>query len=148
VSQGFAVSFHVAALAVACAARVFSDLAFGWSTTLTSEATRVHAIRRRWRRRGRACGRGGAEPRARAETQYFRGAAASRARRRGRPDWWRFLIACMACYGLAPRLTLLGIALARQRAALRDVFAALPGAADLRDRIGSRSVTTVSAAPT
>jgi hypothetical protein len=143
VSQLFAVSFYTAALAVAVLLVVFSDLAFGWSTTLTSEAAPVHALLVRL-----------AAPWARwlpdavpslalvEQTQYFRGTGGFTGAAPRSAAWWPFLLACMACYGLAPRLALLAFALLRQRAAMRRVFAALPGAADLRDRLDSRWIAT------
>ncbi len=142
-SQLFAVSFHAAALAIAAGLVVFSDLAFGWSTTLTSEAPTLH----------RAVGRLAA-PWSRwlpdavpslalvTETQYFRGAGGFTGAAPRSTAWWPFLLLCIACYGLAPRLALLAFAALRQRAQLRRVFAALPGAADLRDRLDSRWVAT------
>jgi hypothetical protein len=89
-SQLFAVSFHAAALAIAMLLVVFSDLAFGWSTTLTSESHRVHhivaALAAPWAR----IWPDAVPPFALVEqTQYFRGAADS-------PPgtalgaWWRF----------------------------------------------------------
>src|SRR5258706_9841260 len=51
----------------------------------------------------------------------------------------------MTGYGLAPRLALLAFAALREHAALRRVFAWLPGAADLRDRLDSRWVATAGA---
>ena len=142
-SQIFAVSFHAAALAIGVLLVVFSDLAFGWSTTLTSEAHRVYRVVT-WL----------AAPWARSlpdavppfalveQTQYFRGAGGFTGAAPRSAAWWPFLLACMACYGLAPRLALLALASWRQRAALRRVFAALPGVADLRDRLDSRWIAT------
>ena len=142
-SQIFAVSFHTAALAVAALLVVFSDLAFGWSTTLTSEAHRLHRITA-WL----------AVPWARwlpdavppyaliDQSQYFRGAGGFTGAAPRSAAWWPFLLACMACYGLAPRLALLAFASWRQRVAFGRVFAALPGAADLRDRLDSRWIAT------
>jgi len=142
-SQMFAVSFHAAALAVAALLVVFSDLAFGWSTTLTSEARRVHHILTwlatpwsRWLPEA-------VPPYALVEqTQYFRGAGGFTGAAPHSAAWWPFLLACMTCYGLAPRLALLAFASLRQRAALQRVFSGMPGAADLRDRLDSRWIAT------
>jgi hypothetical protein len=142
-SQLFAVSFHAAALAVALLLVVFSDLAFGWSTTLTSEAASLHritlALAAPWSR-----GWPDAVPSLALVqmSQYFRGEGGFTGPAPRSADWWRFLIACMACYGLAPRVAFLAFALVRQRAALRRVFAALPGAADLRDRLDTQWIAT------
>jgi hypothetical protein len=142
-SQIFAVSFHAAALAIAALLVVFSDLAFGWSTTLTSEAHRVHEIVV-WLAAPWAHWLPDAvPPYALVEkTQYYRGAGGFTGVAPHSAAWWPFLLACMACYGLAPRLAFLALASWRQRAELRRVFAALPGAADLRDRLDSREIAT------
>ncbi len=142
-SQGFAVSFHAAALVIAALLVVFSDLAFGWSTTLTSKAETLHRIAlwlavpwSRWLP--------DAVPSLALvdQTQYFRGAGGFTGAAPKSAAWWPFLLLCMACYGLAPRVALLAFASWRQRAALRRVFASMPGAADLRDRLDSRWVAT------
>jgi hypothetical protein len=142
-SQIFAVSFHAAALGVAALLVVFSDLAFGWSTTLTSEAHRLHRIViwlatpwAHWLPEA-------VPPFALVEqTQYFRGAGGFTGAAPRSAGWWPFLLACMAGYGLAPRLVLLGLASWRQRVALQRVFAVLPGAADLRERLDGRWIAT------
>jgi len=142
-SQLFAVSFHGAALAVAALLVVFSDLAFGWSTTLTSEAATLHrvvsALSAPWAR-----WLPDAVPSLALveETQYFRGMGGFAGAAPQSVAWWPFLIACMVCYGLVPRVLLLAFALLRQRAAMRRVFASLPGAADLRDRLDSQWIAT------
>jgi hypothetical protein len=137
------VSFHAAALAIAALLVVFSDLAFGWSTTLTSEAQRLYRIVgwlsapwARWLPDA-------VPPYALVEqTQYFRGAGGFTGAAPRSAAWWPFLLACMACYGLAPRLALLALASWRQRVAFRRVFDALPGAADLRERLDSHWIAT------
>jgi Protein of unknown function (DUF2868) len=145
-SQLFAVSFHAAALAIAVLLVVFSDLAFGWSTTLTSESHRVHhivaALAAPWAR----IWPDAVPPFALVEqTQYFRGAGGFTGPAPRSAAWWPFLLACMTCYGLAPRALFLAIASWRQRAALRSVFVGMPGAADLRDRLDSNEIATAGA---
>jgi Protein of unknown function (DUF2868) len=144
-SQLFAVSFYAAALAVAVLLVVFSDLAFGWSTTLTSEAGTLHravtVLAAPWSHwlPGAAPSRELVE-----QTQYFRGAGGFTGAAPQSTAWWPFLLLCMACYGLAPRVALLVFAALRQRAALRRVFASMPGAADLRDRLDSQWIATAA----
>lgn len=142
-SQVFAVSFYAAALAVAALLVVFSDLAFGWSTTLTSEADTLHrmvsTLAAPWARWAPD-----AVPTLELveRTQYFRGPGGFTGAAPDSRPWWRFLILCIACYGLLPRIALLAFAGVRQRAAMRRVFAALPGAADLRDRLDAQWIAT------
>jgi hypothetical protein len=150
-SQLFAVSFYGAALAAAALLVVATDLAFGWSTTWDAiDAHRLHGAAEllaspwsRWLP--------DAVPSAALieQTQYFRGAGGFAGNAPRSAAWWRFLLVCMACYGLAPRAALLAFAGWRQRAALRRAFAALPGAAELRDRLDSRWIATAddAAAP-
>ncbi len=144
-SQLFGVSFHGAALVTAAGLVVFSDLAFGWSTTLHLDAQGLA----RWAQR-LALPWSHALPDAIPsldlirQTQYFRGAGGFSGDAPRSAAWWRFLLLCMACYGLAPRLALLTFASWRQRAALRRVFTTLPGVADLRDRLESRWVATAA----
>jgi hypothetical protein len=144
-SQGFAVAFHVVALATAMGLVGFSDLAFGWSTTLEVDAERLHRV-----------ASGLALPWAQAlpdsvptrelieHTRYFRGAGGLTIDPLRSAAWWRFLLACMACYGLAPRCIVLALAMWRQRVALARVFGALPGVAELQDRLDSRWVATAA----
>jgi len=142
-SQIFAVSFHTAALVIAALLVVFSDLAFGWSTTLTSEAYRLHRITA-WLAMPWAHWLPDAAPPYTLveQTQYFRGEGGFTGPAPRSAAWWPFLVLCMACYGLAPRLALLALASWRQHVALQRVFAALPGAADLRERLDSRWIAT------
>jgi len=145
-SQLFAVSFHVAALVTAMALVGFSDLAFGWSTTLEVDGARLHGVSNAlssvW---ARAIPDAVPTRELIEQTRYFRGAAGTPVDPQQSAAWWRFLLACMACYGLAPRVLVLAFANWRQRVALARVFASLPGVAELRDRLDSRWVATVAA---
>ncbi len=142
-SQIFAVAFHFSALAAAGLLVTFSDLAFGWSTTLSIDARELHRavelIAAPWSR-----WLSDATPTFALiqETQYFRGAGGFTVDAPRSAAWWRFLLASMACYGLAPRVALLALASWRQRVALRRVFAAMPGVVDLRDRLDSPWIAT------
>ena len=120
-SQVAAVAFNVAALATAIALVTFTDLAFGWSTTLQTDPATVSRIVQR-DRVAVACDRAERRSYARAH----RAVAVFSARgRRGVPDdasralggWWPFTIFAIVTYGLLPRLALLAIANVRLRAA-------------------------------
>jgi hypothetical protein len=144
-SQLFAVAFHGAALATAIGLVTFSDLAFGWSTTLEVDAAGLHRISDAL-----------ATPWARVlpdavptrelieHTRYFRGEGGLTVEAMRSAAWWRFLLACMACYGLAPRVAVLGFAAWRQDVAWARVFGSLPGVDALRDRLDSRWVATAA----
>jgi hypothetical protein len=118
-SQSFGVGFNLGALALILAMVSFTDLAFSWSTTLQLDPTAIehltHALSLpfAW-----------AWPDARptpaliAATQLFRAAPHAVA-----PEvaggWWPFVTACLATYGLLPRLTLLAVAAWTWRLKLR-----------------------------
>jgi len=144
-SQGAAVAFSLGALATALALVVFSDLSFGWSTTLEIDASRVQRatdiLSAPWSHRIPA-----AVPTAEliARTRFFRIAAEPG------PDtspelfggWWPFVVMTIAVYGLAPRLLFLVFArLQLQRALVRACVEA-PGARRLLDRLDSPLVET------
>jgi hypothetical protein len=122
-TQAFGVAFNVGVLASVLRLVVFTDVAFGWSTTLVElDAPRFHALARAialpWR---------GVWPDAVptealvAATRYSRleGAYVAAGGRAVDPalvgGWWRFLVAALLVYGLLPRAALL--VLARLRAA-------------------------------
>jgi len=143
-SQIFAVAFHVAALATALVLVTFSDLAFGWSTTLQVNAGWLERVSEALARPWSPWLLHAVPDRALIEaTQYYRGGG-------GEVDgpasagWWRFTLLCMVCYGLAPRLVALGLAVWRQQRALGRAFAQLPGVAELRDRLEAFEVSTAA----
>jgi len=128
-AQIFGVSFNLAALTCCLARIVFTDVAFGWSTTLSVDATDLRKILKvlstpwSW-----------LAPKAvpTAEmvqvTQYshLEGKYLLRAvgeRSAGAPilgGWWRFLILSIATYGFLPRMIVLTLAEFRVRAILRE----------------------------
>lgn len=118
-AQAFGVAFNAGALLAFARLVVFSDIAFSWSTTLAGlDAARFHGLVALL-----AAPFGWAIPEAVPSlalveaTRYsgLEGAyLASGAGRAARPElvggWWSFLAAALACYGLLPRLLLLGLA--------------------------------------
>lgn len=129
-SQRFAVAFFVAAIAQALLLIVFTDLAFGWGTTLQVDASLFYRIVR-----ALAAPWGWAWPQAVPTrelvetTQYYRqggvfaglGAQASAPALSALGGWWPFLVACMAFYGLLPRMVMLAWAQASLKRGLADV---------------------------
>jgi hypothetical protein len=123
-TQTFAVAFNVGVLAAVLRLVVFTDVAFGWSTTLVElDARRFHGLARAVATPWRALWPEAVPSEALVEaTRYSRLESAyqiSGAGRSARPElvggWWRFLVGALLVYGLAPRALLL--ALARLRAA-------------------------------
>ncbi|RPH43208.1 MAG: DUF2868 domain-containing protein, partial [Planctomycetota bacterium] len=124
-AQLFGVCFNLGALA-GCAYRiVFSDVAFGWSTTLHLEAGTFHQI---------AQAMGWAYPPAvptgevvaltqysHLEGKYLLHAVGARS---ANPSivggWWPFLLLSLATYGLLPRLAVFGVSAFRVRRILDE----------------------------
>jgi len=147
-AQSFAASFYAGALAGCLYLIVFSDLAFGWSTTLEAKDESIHrlttALSSPW-----ASAAPNAVPSLQLieESRHFRmdsGPAGS-----GRDadanllgDWWPFLIACMVLYGLLPRLLSYGFARWRYQAALQHGILHAPGVSDVLDRLNRSMIRT------
>lgn len=146
-SQVAAVGFNVAALVTAVLLVTFTDLAFGWSTTLNVDASTVarivHAIAWPWHTLVPD-----AVPSAALveESQFFRlnggnGVAAGRAL----AAWWPFTVLTIVTYGLLPRLALLVLAVARLRAATRALLLDDARVTALLDRMAAPAVETKAA---
>ncbi|MEM7411505.1 MAG: DUF2868 domain-containing protein [Myxococcota bacterium] len=142
-SQWFALSFHAAAWATAAALVTFSDLAFGWSTTLDVSVAEVHRIADALARPWSTLWPEAVPSLALVEqTQYFRGQGGLVIDALDSAAWWRFVLAAMALYGALPRLVALVFVSWRRSRALDRAFRHLPGVAALRDRLDSRWVST------
>lgn len=143
-TQWGAVGFFMGALGYSMLLVAFTDLAFGWSTTLDVAAADVHRwfawLSAPW---------AGWFPRAAPDqalteaARYFRGEGAGmgleRAARLG--DWWPFVLLTMLVYGLLPRLLMLAVGHWRLRAATRELMLRDPEVTALLDRLGAPIVT-------
>lgn len=120
-TQAFGVAFNLGALAAFLRLVTFTDLAFGWSTTLDLDATAFHHIAATlaapWSR---------LVPEAvpsldlveatrwsRLAGTFVGGAGPGAGVRAG--GWWRFLLLAVITYGLVPRLCTLALATLRRR---------------------------------
>jgi hypothetical protein len=154
-SQWFALWFQITALVASLVLVVFTDLAFGWSTTLTTgdaalDARRVHrvtsALATPWRWLAPE-----AEPSLELieESRYFRVASVpvstAQAARLG--GWWEFVVCTIAVYGALPRVFTLILARARLRAAIRASVIAAPGFSAVMRRLHAARVETVAVEP-
>jgi hypothetical protein len=144
-SQGAAVAFQAGALATTLALVVFSDLSFGWSTTLRIDATSAHHIAS-----VAAAPWAWLWPEAVPSielierTRFFRIAA--------RPDpgvspelygqWWRFVVAALVCYGLVPRAVFFTVARVRLARGLVRAMRDAPGARRVLARMQNPLVET------
>jgi hypothetical protein len=118
-TQAFGVAFNVGALLAVLRLVVFTDVAFGWSTTLVElDAARFHALARAVALPWRALWPDAVPSEALVEaTRYSRLDAAyagAGAGRSAHPElvggWWRFVVAALLAYGLVPRALLLAAA--------------------------------------
>ncbi|HEX5047427.1 MAG TPA: DUF2868 domain-containing protein [Gammaproteobacteria bacterium] len=147
-SQLAAVSFNLAALATAALLVTFTDLAFGWSTTLDADpaavARIVSAIAWPWHTLVPSAV---PSPALVAESQFFRLAGdGGLATGRALAAWWPFTLLTIVTYGLLPRLALFMLAAARLRAAARALLLDDPRVTALVDRMASPVVETAAAA--
>lgn len=154
-SQSFALGFQVAALTSTIYLVVFTDLAFGWSTTLTSghpneDAQAIHGIASAvafpW-----ASSLPQAVPSLEliTESRYFRAATDplthDEAARLG--GWWTFIVMTMLVYGLSPRIISFLVAGNRLNAAARHAFLSTPGLSTVLHRLRQAHVQTASDEP-
>lgn len=151
VAQGFAVFFNVGAVLGVLQLIIFSDLAFGWSTTLTVSPEQftqlIHALALPW-----SWLLADARPDAAMieATRYFRAQehiAQDTESLQQLGGWWPFLLAAMVTYGLLPRVVLLVVGKWRAWAALRDAVLHAPGVPRLLDRLNAEIVESRAADP-
>jgi len=148
-SQIAAVAFNTGVIATAAMLIAFTDLAFGWSTTLGVEsgtASRIFdAIAAPW---------AGVFPESVPDaalvegSQFFRlegytGPADSRAL----TGWWSFSVLAVVTYGLLPRLAFLAFAGWRLRVATRNLLLQDPRVVALLDRMAAPALETRSVRP-
>lgn len=142
-SQIAAIAFNLAALATAAGLIAFTDLAFGWSTTLRLDgqtALRLtDALATPW-----AWVWPDAVPSASLieHSRFFRLASAPPPKISAEvlAGWWPFLLAAMITYGLVPRCALCAIALLRLRRATVHLLLDDPQVKALLDRMSTAQV--------
>ncbi|HMN43649.1 MAG TPA: DUF2868 domain-containing protein [Povalibacter sp.] len=142
-SQTAAVAFNAAVVLTAIALIAFTDLAFGWSTTLRLNADRVHRITQTlslpWREFWPAAVPGVDLIEA---SRFYRLASAppSRTVASELTGWWPFLLACILTYGLLPRVLMLTFASQRLRTATRHLLLDDPRTRALLDRMDTAEI--------
>lgn len=142
-SQCAAVAFNVAALVGALILIAFTDLAFGWSTTLRLDSGDVFRLTQLvaapWRELWPA-----AVPSAELieHSRFFRLASSPPAAIAASEltGWWPFLLAAIITYGLLPRCCLLLLAAIRLQAATRNLLLEDPRVRALLDRMNTAEV--------
>jgi hypothetical protein len=143
-SQWSAVGFFVGAIGYAFLLVAFTDLAFGWSTTLEVEAADAQrafaALAAPWAGWLPQATPGPALTEA---SRYFRGEAPALAAERAAllGGWWPFVLMTVLVYGLLPRVLLLGWAGWRLREATRVLLCRDPEVTALLDRLAAPVVS-------
>jgi hypothetical protein len=143
-SQWFGVGFFVGALAMAWLLVAFTDLAFGWSTTLTVQGTEISrafsALAAPWSFWLPAAAPDVALVEASRFYRLEEGAmSTSRVVQLG--GWWPFVLMTIASYGLLPRLVLLGVGAWRLRVATGKLLLDDADVTALLDRLNTPRVS-------
>jgi hypothetical protein len=150
-AQAAAVAFGLAAIATGGVLITFTDLAFGWSTTLGVDANAVNRIVSAVALPWRAFVPSAVPDAALIEqSEFFRLAGTSQLdihASRTLAGWWSFVILAIATYGLLPRLILLVAAKWRLVAATQALLVEDPRVTALRDRMDSPVVETAATEP-
>ncbi|WP_221032446.1 DUF2868 domain-containing protein [Actomonas aquatica] len=154
-SQVLAVCFQISALTCTLLLVVFTDLTFGWSTTLTSgeatrDATRVHQITdvlaTPWSWAWPAAAPDEVLIR---DSRFYRVTAealtATEAARLG--GWWPFVVMCIAVYGLGPRLLTFALARRQCAQARRLALVEIPGLSAVLRRLHRQQLSAQAESP-
>ena len=146
-SQWLALGFSAGALLTAFALVLFSDIAFGWATTVDVEPARIVALTQAMALPWATLVPDAVPDAALVESsRYFRLAFAGAAG----PDpavlgrWWPFVVLCMLCYGVLPRIVTLASARWRLSVACADAVLADRRVRELLDRMNTPLVETRS----
>ena len=148
-SQLFSVFFNVGVLLAVFYLISFSDLAFGWSTTLALSNESFHAMVRvlSWPWHGLVPEAVPSAALVEASRFYRLDGAATAQQAAVLGGWWPFLVAAIVCYGLLPRLLTLLISWQRLYHHLRHALTRLPGAPEVLARMNSPLVSTAALRP-
>ena len=161
-SQSVGLAFSVGALTATLAFVVFTDLAFGWSTTLDVEPTQIHRLTRVLSAPWAAFWPDAAPTLDLVEsTRHFRVSAGLGGAAGSAPEdahihfvdpilyggWWPFLVAALVFYGLMPRLLVLGLGSRWLSGEVAKAIALTPGVDRLVERLTTPIIETQATAP-
>jgi hypothetical protein len=150
-SQSFAVAFNCAAIATGIALVTFTDLAFGWSTTLNLDARGIARIVDALSAPWQSWAPGAVPDSTLIERSQFFRLDGTRAldidASRALTGWWPFAILAIATYGLFPRVVLWGVSAFRLRCATRALLVEDPRVTALLDRMATPAIETAAAEP-
>lgn len=149
-SQYLALAFNAGAVACALCLVVFSDIAFGWATTLDLGAAGFHRLIE-WLALPWSWWLPGAVPSIELveASRYYRLDVAEQLVSEPRllGQWWAFVVASMVAYGLLPRILVLVFALTRLRPASEQALCEDPRVQTLLERLNTTLVETTSEDP-
>lgn len=161
-SQSVGLAFAAGALSATLAFVVFTDLAFGWSTTLDVEAVQVHRLTSLLSAPWAAFWPDAVPSLDLVEsTRHFRVSAALATGAAAGPadphihfvdpilygGWWPFLVASLLFYGLLPRLLVLGLGWRWLGREVGEAIALTPGVDRLLERLTTPIIETQATAP-
>ena len=150
-SQTFAVAFNCAAIATGVALVTFTDLAFGWSTTLNLNANVIDRIVQGLSAPWQSWAPGAVPDLTLIERSQFFRLDGTRAldvdASRALTGWWSFAIFAITTYGLIPRLALLSLSAVQLRRATRALLVEDPRVTALLDRMATPAVETAAPDP-
>ncbi|MEM1229575.1 MAG: DUF2868 domain-containing protein [Pseudomonadota bacterium] len=134
--QIFAIAFFLASLAVVLLRITFSDLTFGWSTTLEVAPERVSALVAALARPFELLWPAAVpEPALVGLSRFSRAQALAPQQVQSLGDWWPFVVGAIALYGLIPRVLLAMVARWRLRAVTRQALLGDPRVQRLFERM-------------
>ncbi len=149
-AQYLALAFNAGAVFAALCLVVFSDIAFGWATTLALGATEFHRLVE-WVALPWSEWLPTALPSIELieASRYYRLEDAEQIVDDPKllGQWWPFVVASMVTYGLVPRVLTLALALNRLRRAGEHALLVQPGVAELIERLNTTLVETQSEEP-
>lgn len=146
-SQAIGFGFAVGATLATISLVVFTDLAFGWSTTLDVEASKVHALAKAlatpwsaiWVEAVPSFDLVETTRHFRAGPEPIHGHVVDAIRYGG---WWPFLVMAIVCYSLVPRVLALGLGARRLGEESGRAIAHTPGVERLLERLTTPLVET------
>ena len=150
-SQTAAVAFNLTTIATGVALITFTDLAFGWSTTLHADPAGIARLVDLSSMPWQSLAPSAVPDLTLIERSQFFRLDGTRAldidASRTLTGWWSFTILAIVTYGLLPRVALLSLSGARLRAATQALLIEDPRVTALLDRMATPAIETAASEP-
>ena len=146
-AQWLAVAFYVGLVSVTLTLLVFTDLAFGWSSTISLSTDRVSGLAQVLATPWAAFAPGAVPSMELVEQSRFVRLADPPPDSVRLGGWWPFLFFCIVVYWLAPRMLVLILALLRRQVALRELLLTDPEVVGLLERLSHPIITPEARMP-